>query len=226
MKKNFAVIFILGILLFNCGCEKIILKKTNTVSAPFKWPKGELKVQLYKISYPENIVDKEKFYNELDIFVTKLYLYKNKESIIFDEKFLKDYENIKKGDYIYGEELFYKVASSLNGDEKTVLRKITNKNIEKYNNTVQEYLNLQIFFWLGILGELNTFNEEQVYTELDKEEIINKVKLKRIDLVKKLTSLNLEIVSNLEDFYGAKNQKKDYKSFYMSKDIIFSKTCI
>lgn len=224
MKTSLKILFILIIVLFNFGCEKVVLKKTSVAQIPFKWTKGNLKIQLYRIAYPSDILEKERFYNELDIFSTKLYLYKNKVSIVFNEDFLKDYESVKKGEYISGEEVLYKVASSLTEVEKQEIKRIVGKSVEQYKNTVQEYLNLQIYFWIKISGDETKYDETKLYTELDKEEIINRVKIRRMDLIKKIAKLNLEIVSEMNDFYNVKNQKKEYKNYYMTKDIVFSKT--
>lgn len=222
MRKIRCLIFLMLIIILFSGCQKFVLRKYPKEAVPFGWKKGTLAIELYKIKYPEEILAREKFYSDLDSAVTKLYLYKNKVNVVFDESFFNDYKNIEKGDYISGEEPFYKVSSSLTEDEKTMIKKVTGKNIQLYKDTVQEYLNLQVLFWLKIAEKEVEFDENKLYTELDKEVIVAEVKQKRIDLIKKIARVKMEICIEIADYYNVKSANQEYKENYMSKDIVFN----
>ena len=218
---------ILLILLLVTGCEKLVLKKESAVTIPFKnLEEGKYDINIYKVIYPNSFYKKEQFWNKFDILLKKLLLdkYKNEKelklTLAFSRDFFKDYNSINEKGYREEEAYLYKMASSLTAKERKQLIKNSSKRIEFFRDTVQESLNLQIYTIKKILGEEENFDLEGLYTELDKEVELTKLKKIRQSIKLNLKELEIKILVTIEKPYvNLENDSKE--SYYLEKEIDF-----
>ena len=212
IRKFYLVLFCFLIL---CGCSKIVLKKRVVESAPFKGEKGTYEVILSRVNYPEGIFERAKFWNEFYAFSAKMLIAQKKSVLLIPEDIVRDLEIVKKGELTEKEGLFYRTASSLNDDEKENIRNIldvTEKNKEIL--TTQDYLNMQVKIMLKILGNESEFLPEKIYTELEKENIVNKVREKRKMIKESLENSKVSIIVEISE---------TYKDIYTKKQSIYKR---
>jgi len=69
MKRLKIIVFFIVLVFISCGRE-IVLRKELIENPPFKKiNKGTYKVNLYRLEYPKNLSEKQKFYQEFtDLF--------------------------------------------------------------------------------------------------------------------------------------------------------------
>jgi hypothetical protein len=220
MIKKLCLLFLLIVLL--TGCSKIILKNRVIEKPPFKLEPGSYSIRVEKIKYHEDVFEKAKFWDEFYIFMTKILVSEKKANILISEEFYKDYPVILKGELSESENIFQKVSSSLEIQEKDEIKKLVSKDTkENKKHTTQDYLNMQVEILIKILSDNEeNFQNNKIYTELEKENIINKIKQKR-----KLTSriaekAKVSFIVDVEEPYKEIFEKK--KSYY-KKDIKFYK---
>lgn len=216
------VILFCLVLIIISGCSKIILKNRVIEKAPFKLEAGTYTIKAEKIDYPEGVFEKAKFWDDFYIFMTKVLVADKKLTLLLNEKFYKDYPVILNGELSESENLFQKVSSSLEAQEKEEIKKLAGKDIsEKKKYTTQDYLNMQVEIVIKILEDKDeVFEKDKIYTELEKEDIINKIKQKRKLISRIAGKAKISFIVEVEEPYKEIFEKK--KSYYR-KDILFYK---
>lgn len=215
------ILFFLALFLLS-GCSKIVLKNRVIEKPPFKLEPGNYLITAAKIKYPEDVFEKAVFWDEFYIFTTKLLISEKKTTLLLDEDFYKDYPVILKGELSENENIFQKVSSSLETAEKDEIRKYTGKTAEENKKyTTQDYLNMQVEILIKILADKEEkFINDKIYTELEKEDIINKIKQKRKLISRIAGKAKINFIVNIEEPYKEIFQKKNS---YYKKDIKFYK---
>lgn len=231
-RKNSIKMIFTAVLLLSCvlgiGCQKVELKKNVVETVPLKFEKGTYDIVGYRLKYPEKLLEKENFWQEFDAIMKLQFKFEKKYVMILNEEFFRDFKLIKEGELLLGEEIINKVASSLSVDELDKLKVLTEKKIVLHSGTVQEGLNLQIFFLRKVLDDEamnknDPYDESKLYTELYKEELINQLKLKRQKMLKILEKIDMELVAEIKDVYKPITTNFEYKKYYFVKDIILQK---
>lgn len=152
---------------------------------------GEYVINLYELNYPTEILDKNKFYNNLNEFLSKTS--KNKKySILIDKRFYDDMKELKKDSLSEKEKILELPSSSLNEYEKQELIKLSfNMKVSQYIGTDQEYLNRQIYVLYELLNKKN-FDINNVYSELDKEILLTELKNSREKIILNFENSKIE----------------------------------
>lgn len=221
MKINLIKIILLIVGMNLIACNNIVLKKYTIETPPFKLGEGEYSLNIYEIKYPNTLEEKETFFNELDIFVNKIFIQEKKYTLLLSEEYYKDYDRLKLKGILKEEEIFEKTASSLTKSEREELEKITNEKVERHENTVQKYLNLQVYHFKKVLG-YDDYDPNAVYTELYKENIINELKKKRQNTILISEKIDVTYLVNIEEAYNGDESiilKED--EYYYTKNINF-----
>lgn len=202
MKKN---IYAIILLIISIGCSReIVLRKSQSLVAPYNektLPKGDYTLTLYKISYPKLLAEKQVFLSDLNILLKKFYLANKKGTFLIDLNLYKDLQTLKKSSLLSEEELFDKPASFLSKEDIEKLKILVPIHILKYEDTTQEYLNLQISYLLTYLGRANTFDENIVYTEREKADLIDEIKVLRKENSNLLDTLGIELIVQIDSPY-------------------------
>ena len=182
---------------------------------------GRYEIKLFEVSYPTDIFGKNNFYNEFNRVLGKID--KNKKySLLLEKRFYDDMQKIKTDEMSEEEKVLELPASSLDGyniQELTQLSK--GMNTSQYAGTDQEFLNRQVYVLYRLLDRKG-FNPDNVYSELDKEFLVDELKEKKKDIVK-----NFE-TSKIEYFVKESYDNIDFKKFQddsvykFDRDIIIS----
>ncbi len=199
--------------------SKIVLKKRTAEKPPFKVEAGSYKLEFAKVGYPDTIFERAEFWNEFLAFSTKMMIAEKKCFLLLNEEAVSDLEVVKNGELTERERIFYIVASSLQESEKESIRNILNiEENKKEQLTTQDYLNMQVKIMLKILGKESEFEEGKIYTELEKENIVNKIKTMRKMIISSLKKSKITIIVSIEDPY---NDKKSGREMFYKRDISF-----
>jgi len=199
--------------------SKIVLKKRAVDKPPFKLEPGSYQLEFDTVTYPDTIFERAEFWNEFLAFSTKMMLAEKKCFLLLSEECVGDLAVVKNGELTEKEKIFYVVASSLQDSEKESIRNILN--IEEKENeklTTQDYLNMQVKIMLKILGKESDFESGKIYTELEKENIVNKIKSMRKMVDNSLKKSKIAIIVSIKDPY---NEIKKEKEMFYKKDIRF-----
>lgn len=199
--------------------SKIVLKKRAVDKPPFKVEAGSYQLEFDSIGYPDTIFERAEFWNEFLAFSTKMMLAEKKCFLLLSEECVDDLAIVKNGELTEKEKIFYAVASSLQESDKESIRNILN--IEEKQNeklTTQDYLNMQVKIMLKILGKESEFESGKIYTELEKENIVNKIKSIRKMVESSLKKSKITIIVSIKDPY---NEIRNEKEMFYKKDIRF-----
>ncbi len=215
----YKIMLILILSIVFSSCTGVVKIRERYHIAPFekKIEKGNHKIILYQLKYPEKYEEKLKFYSDFNILVKKLIISNSALNIMYSEELKQDLLRLEKN-YMLSEEYVYsKIASELSLDDKSKIDKEIDINIDKSVGEAQYYINKQVYFWYEILnskdiGETNRNRKEydfkRNYTELDKEELIRNVKGNRKELFELIKEVRLNSVFKVENPY--KDRKKSY----------------
>lgn len=226
MRKSLYLLMILC--LFNACTRDIILRKNEVLKAPYNeknLPKGVHEIELYRIIYPENLEGKQKFFEEFNVLLKKYYLKDKKINFLISEVFYSDLKSLESSFLLNEERIYDKPSSTLSEEEKKYLIAGYGRRIEKYSGSVQEYLNMQVSYLLNYLGKSDAFNENKLYSEREKSELIDELKEIRRENVQLLKDVNLEFILEIEEAYS--RQKNDVywdnREFILKKNNNFDK---
>lgn len=210
MNKKIIIAGILFTALLNAGCNSFVARKDSRQIVKFKDLQLDNKTHeltLYKVNYPDNRVEKDKFYEDFTTLLSKMSIYKKDINIIIPLELKKDIE--KFGDKeLSGEQIgFEKHSYLLDEEDKKMIDEKIKVDFPKNTGSVQKYLNKQVAYWYNYLGEGANYKPNSFYTEFDKIKLIERVFANKKDLVElfKLHHKDFAIEVSSEDTYEVKN---------------------
>ncbi|MDN5303400.1 MAG: hypothetical protein PWP46_279 [Fusobacteriaceae bacterium] len=216
--------FLIFLILIISGCSReIILRKEPLEKVPFK---SELKnteniIKVFNIDYPKTINEKNQFWKEFSDISKKFIAINEKRNIIFSKEFFEDLEILKNEKIFKEEKIFTKIASDLTEKEKNELQKYFK---EEKKEKVEDYLKLQIKYWLYRLDRINEFDNENIYTEKIKNELILELREKREEQLKYITNANYNYIFKLDNldadnkiYFSDRNVNIEYESILKNK---------
>ena len=116
----------------------------------------------------------------------------NKYSLLLEKRFYDDMKKIEESELSDEEEILEIPASSLDENQRQELVSMSGKlNLTQYLGTDQEFLNRQVYILNQLLNK-EGFDENNVYSELDKEFLISELKEKRKNIVENFRKSNFE----------------------------------
>ena len=152
---------------------------------------GKYEIRIYELNYPESLSEKNKFYNEFNQVLKNVD--KNKKySLLLEKRFYDDIKKIEESQLSDEENLLEIPASSLDENQRQELISMSSKlNLTQYLGTDQEFLNRQVYILNQLLNK-DGFDENNVYSELDKEFLVSELKEKRKNIVENFRKSNFE----------------------------------
>jgi hypothetical protein len=161
---------------------------------------GEYTLYLFELNYPSDLYGKVEYLKTFSEFLDYTKKNNRKYSILLTKEMYNDFLEIESGNTLKSEIILKEPASSLTYEQTELLKNLSRDiKVREYMDTDQEKLNRQIYILYRIL-EKKGFIESNVYTELDKENLIEELNEGRKRLVERYK------VTPVEYFY-----KEDYK---------------
>lgn len=182
MKKIYPIFMGITFLMAIGGCTQIVARKDKEQIIEFQnenIKKGSYEITFYKLYYPNTSKEQDKFFDEFKTLASKMLVHNENTNIIIPLEFYNDIKDLKNNEVRKGEKVFYTQASLLTNEEKKLINDKIKVDTPKNTGEIQKYLNKQIAFWYSYLGEIDNYNPNEYYTELDKNIIINRVLDKR-----------------------------------------------
>ena len=182
---------------------------------------GRYEIKLFEITYPTDLFGKNRFYNEFNTFLKNVKKDK-KYSLLLENRFYQEMQDIKIDQLSEEEKILELPASSLNEYyRQQIVAMSGGANLTEYIGTDQEYLNRQIFVLYELLNKLN-FNPKNVYSELDKEFLIEELKNHRKEVVENFEKSNVEFFLKESYENSGLNKFEDDSVYKFDKDIVIS----
>lgn len=196
-------IIIFSLILFSLSCNReIVLRRESIENPPFRnIDEGFHKLSLYRVEYPKTLAKKQEFYQKFTDLLRRYYLEGRQISMLIREDYYTDNIFLREYQLLKEEMLLSKVASTLDEYEKEELRNLVPININKFKNTTQEYLNLQIAYLMKFFQEFENFDPEKAYTEREKNNLITKLRDLRKENLKLIERTSLDIILEIESPY-------------------------
>ena len=157
---------------------------------------GRYEIKLFEITYPTDLFGKNRFYQEM--------------------------QDIKIDQLSEEEKILELPASSL--DEyyrQQMVAMSSGANLTEYIGTDQEYLNRQIYVLYELLNK-SDFKPTNVYSELDKEFLIEELRNHRKEVVENFEKSNVEFFIKETYENSGLNKFKDDSIYKFDKDIVLS----
>ena len=176
---------------------------------------GRYEIKLFEITYPTDLFGKNRFYNEFNAFLKNIKKGK-KYSLLLEERFYQEMQDIKVDQLSEEEKILELPASSLDEYYRQQIIAMSNGvNLTEYVGTDQEYLNRQIYVLYELLNKTD-FNPSNVYSELDKEFLIEELKNNRKEVVENFEKSNVEFFIKETYENSGLNKFKDKIPFELS----------
>lgn len=182
---------------------------------------GRYEIKLFEITYPTDLFGKNRFYNEFNTFLKNIKKDK-KYSLLLENRFYQEMQDIKIDQLSEEEKILELPASSM--DEyyrQQIVAMSSGANLTEYLGTDQEYLNRQIYVLYELLNKTD-FNPTNVYSELDKEFLIEELRNHRKEVVENFEKSNVEFFIKETYENSGLNKFKDDSVYKFDKDILLS----
>lgn len=174
---------------------------------------GEYTLYLFELSYPNDLYTKVEFLKTFSEFLDYTKKNNRKYSILLSKEMYNDFLEVESGNTLKSEAILKEPASSLTYEQTELLKNLSKEiKVREYMDTDQEKLNRQIYVLYKIL-EKKGFVESNVYTELDKENLIEELNEGRKRLVERYK------ITPVEYFYKEDYKDIDLKDF--SDEVIY-----
>lgn len=198
------------------GCTGLAKIKERHHIAPFEKniEKGSYNIKLYSINYPHEYKEKLVFYEKFDILMKKMILYGSTANIMYPEELKKDFFQLKKSALLPEELVFSKASSELSQKDRETIDHIVKIKLDKKLGNSQYYLNKQVYFWMKANNSLINFDNQEIYSELDKERLVVKIEDKRKKMLEIMEQVDINSILKIENPYS-----KNEDSSWHEKDV-------
>lgn len=216
MKK---LLVIGSIILSLAGCSSFIPRQDLYEKAEFKDEKivkGKNTIEIYAVGFPDTYEKKLEFFEEFELASKKMLLEDKALNLLATQELYDSLEKFKRGEFLSDEEVYVKVASDLDSFERQEIDDDVKVSVTTRGGSIQSYLNKQVYFWMKITDKEAEFDGEKIYTELDKQRLMEEVRQSRKEFFAVLNAMRFSIVVEVEDPYADHSKGEKY---WASKEI-------
>lgn len=210
MRKIIKTAILIAIFLLATGCNHVVLRQDLYERVAFKSEKiksGKNVIQLYSLEFPKDYFERLEYMKDFEI-VAKQLLLKNKSiNLIVSRGMYDTMESLKKMEVLPEERIYLKTASDLDSMEMSEIDKEIDVYVTDRGGSIQGYLNKQVYFWMLLTGKKAEFIGENLYTEMDKQRLVEEVRKSRKEFSKVLNNLKIQMVVREDAPYSTKNMK-------------------
>lgn len=209
------------------GCASFIPRQDIYEKVEFKDEKivkGKNTIDIYRVEYPSDYYEKLQFFKEFELASKKMLLENKSLNLLTSRDLYEALNKFKKGEYLAEEELYRKTAADLDTFQRAQIDEAIKVSVTDRGGPIQAYLNKQVYFWMSVTGKKSDFDGSRIYTELDKQRLMEEVKGERKELFQVLNAMRLSLVIEVDDPYAAHSKGSGY---WASKEInLFNPTDI
>lgn len=210
MKKLMKAALLITLLLSFMGCSHIILRKDLYEKTSFKNEKikpGRNTIKIYSLEYPVAYRDRLDYMDDFEEVSKKLLLENKSMNLLVSREMYETIQRIKNQEFLPEEEVYLKTASDLDDVQKEIIDSYVNLSVTDLGGDIQKYLNKQVYFWLALNYRESEFNGDTLYTELDKQRLIEEVREERKDFSQILSKVKVNFILKEYDLYSEKDKR-------------------
>jgi hypothetical protein len=208
MRKVIKNAILITVFLLAAGCNHIVLRQDLYEKVAFESEKikpGKNIINLYSLQFPESYFEKLKYMEEFELVSKQLLLEDKSLNLIVSSSMYDTLDSLKKGEVFPEEKVYLKTASDLNSDEMSEIDKEIDVYVTDRGGSVQGYLNKQVYFWMVLNGKKGEFIGETLYTELDKQRLVEEVRKSRKEFSRVLNNAEMNLIIKKKNLYAGKN---------------------
>lgn len=224
MKKILLIVAITASLM---GCKSFIPRQDLYEKVEFKDEKiveGRNNIDLYEVEFPENYYERIEFFKAFELAGKKMLLENKSLNLLVSQELYASLEKFKRGEFLDDEELYIKTASDLDTFQRAEIDSSIDVAVTERGGSIQSYLNKQVYFWLTVTNKEGEFDGNKIYTELDKQRLMEEVRNERKEFFQVLNAMRLSLVVKIDDPYADHSKGERY---WASKEIdLFNPTGI
>lgn len=216
MKK---LLIIGSIIISLVGCNSFIPRQDLYEKAEFedeKIVKGKNTIDIYAVGFPESYEDKLEFFEEFELASKKMLLEDKALNLLATQDLYDSLEKFKRGEFLSDEEVYVKVASDLDTFERKEIDSDIKVDVTTRGGSIQSYLNKQVYFWMRTTDKEVQFDGDKIYTELDKQRLMEEVRQSRKEFFAVLNAMRFSMVVEIDDPYADQSKGEKY---WASKEI-------
>ncbi len=224
MKKILLIVAIMASLM---GCKSFIPRQDLYEKVEFKDEKiveGRNNIDLYEVEFPEDYYERIKFFEAFELSGKKMLLENKSLNLLVSQELYASLGRFRRGEFLDDEELYIKTASDLDTFQRAEIDSSIDVPVTERGGSIQSYLNKQVYFWLTVTNKEDEFDGNKIYTELDKQRLMEEVRNERKEFFQVLNAMRLSLVVKVEDPYADHSKGERY---WASKEIdLFNPTGI
>lgn len=224
MKKILLIVAIMASLM---GCKSFIPRQDLYEKVEFKDEKiveGRNNIDLYEVEFPKDYYERIEFFEAFELAGKKMLLENKSLNLLVSQELYASLERFRKGEFLDDEGLYIKTASDLDTFQRAEIDSNIDVPVTERGGSIQSYLNKQVYFWLTVTNKEDEFDGNKIYTELDKQRLMEEVRNERKEFFQVLNAMRLSLVVKVEDPYADHSKGERY---WASKEIdLFNPTGI
>ncbi len=224
MKKILLIVSLMASLM---GCKSFIPRQDLYEKVEFKDEKiveGRNNIDLYEVEFPEDYYERIEFFKEFELAGKKMLLEDKSLNLLVSQELYASLERFKRGEFLDKEELYIKTASDLDEFQRAEIDRNIDVEVTERGGKIQAYLNKQVYFWLTVTKRAEEFDGNKIYSELDKQRLMEEIRNERKEFFQVLNAMKLSLVVKVDDPYADHSKGETY---WASKEIdLFNPTGI
>ncbi len=208
MRKVIKTAILIAVFLMAAGCNHVVLRQDLYERVAFESEKikpGKNIIQLYSLEFPENYFDRLEYMKDFELVAKQLLLDDKSLNLLVSRGMYDTVESLKKEEVLPEEKIYLKTASDLDNVEMSEIDKGIDVYVTDRGGSIQGYLNKQVYFWMILTGKESEFIGENLYTELDKQRLVEEVRKSRKEFSRVLKNIKMHMVIREEAAYSHKD---------------------
>lgn len=192
MKKLLILFSLVGLM----GCSEFSHRKDASQNIIFQnaIPNGEYNLNLISINYPKSYNEKTSFYKELNETLKNTNdAQKNAINLLVNSDMEHDFSSLFTSGWIDNEIIGMKNAEDLTKSELDFLNTF-NIGTPENAGEIQKNLNKQYYLLLKLTDNIDMYNSTYLYTELDKNLLMENILMERTSLIENLKKIEKNFV--------------------------------
>ncbi|WP_320046002.1 hypothetical protein [uncultured Ilyobacter sp.] len=208
MRKVIKTAILITVFLLAAGCNHVVLRQDLYEKVAFKSEKikpGKNTIELYSLEFPKSYFEKLKYMEEFEVVSKQLLLEDKSLNLLLSRAMYDTIDSLKKGEVLPEEKIYLKTASDLDSAEMSEIDREIDVYVTDRGGSIQEYLNKQVYFWMVLNGKKSEFIGENLYTELDKQRLVEEIRKSRKEFSRVLNNAKMNLIIKEKDPYAVKN---------------------
>jgi hypothetical protein len=197
MKNIIKTTLLITVFLFTAGCKDVVLRKDLYEKTSFKSENikaGKNKIEIYSLEYPKSYRERLDYMKDFEDMAKELLLEDKSLNLLISREMYDTIKKLKNQEFLPEEEVYLKNASDLDQFQRDEIDRDINIPVTDLRGDIQKYLDKQVYFWMVLNNRANEFNSKNLYTELDKQRLIEEIRETRKEFSQILNKIKVDFI--------------------------------